>query len=140
MRISDWSSDVCSSDLQPRDHAALAVAEIGLAEPLEDVGNRHARGRFDLGVGIDERQTEPGREPFAHGRLAHAHQSDEHDRLALPGLFSGPALHHRGRGYTAWPSLGPKAVRLRLFRFVLRSEERRGGKEWVSTFKFRCLA
>src|SRR3546814_3782372 len=75
--------------------------------------SRHARGRFDLGVGIDERQTEPGREPFAHGRLAHAHQSDEHDRLALPGLFSGPALHHRGRGYTAWPSLGQKAVRLR---------------------------
>src|SRR3546814_4128833 len=39
MRISDWSSDVCSSDLlEPRQLGAWAVA---IAEGLEDLAHRH---------------------------------------------------------------------------------------------------
>src|SRR3546814_12874743 len=44
MRISDWSSDVCSSDLAQRRHAGLAqplAAALGLLDDL---------GQFDLGV------------------------------------------------------------------------------------------
>src|SRR3546814_10428375 len=42
MRISDWSSDVCSSDLlEPRQLGAWAVA---IAEGLEDLAHRHIAG------------------------------------------------------------------------------------------------
>ncbi len=67
---------------QPRDHARLAGAEIGLAVGGEDFRDGHAGGLFDLGVGIDERNAEPGRQPAADRRLARAHHADQHDRAA----------------------------------------------------------
>src|SRR3546814_15928305 len=36
MRISDWSSDVCSSDLDVKGDAARTMARDGLLEPLRD--------------------------------------------------------------------------------------------------------
>src|SRR3546814_2364134 len=50
MRISDWSSDVCSSDLVDR---GLMIAPVGVAPP----GLAHADGRAEgiaLGVAADE--------------------------------------------------------------------------------------
>src|SRR3546814_3208061 len=41
MRISDWSSDVCSSDLPARD---LGAAGLGEAPQLGEVGDRHDPG------------------------------------------------------------------------------------------------
>src|SRR3546814_18175685 len=100
MRISDWSSDVCSSDLN---------------------GPALYSGRFR-----------------ADGRIV----------TATPGLRS---LHERcGGGATdpvavpGLPSLIRRAASLKmpLGASVLiadgRSEQRRGGKEWVSTFRSRC--
>src|SRR3546814_18448650 len=94
MRISDWSSDVCSSDLgtaaggqderpageQPRDHPALALAKIALAKAREDVGDGHAGGALDLVVGVGEGQAEPLCETAADRRFARAHQYDEDAR------------------------------------------------------------
>jgi hypothetical protein len=45
---------------QARDHARLAAAEIGLAVAGENVGNAHAGRLLDLGIGVDERDTEQG--------------------------------------------------------------------------------
>ena len=44
---------------QPGDHAALPVAEMRLAEALEDIGDRHAGRRLDLLIGIDKGQPHP---------------------------------------------------------------------------------
>src|SRR3546814_1732257 len=41
MRISDWSSDVCASDLQAMSSATLLAA-------LNDLGRKHGIGRLDL--------------------------------------------------------------------------------------------
>src|SRR3546814_8669137 len=133
MRISDWSSDVCSSDLkravaaapdafderrdvgvepdaeavlqdqrarflvdegaaagreyhrlsgeQARDHAALAVAEMRLAEARENVRNRHAGGAPDLVVGVGEPNAHPRCEPAPDRRLAGPHQDRKSTRL-----------------------------------------------------------
>src|SRR3546814_15796237 len=109
MRISDWSSDVCSSDLerrdvgvepdaeavlqdqrarflvdegaaagreyhrlsgeQARDHAALAVAEMRLADARENVSSRHAGCALDLVVGVGETPAQPPSEPSPERRL-----------------------------------------------------------------------
>src|SRR3546814_8162394 len=51
MRISDWSSDVCSSDLVEDEQHAVLVADP--ADALEVVGHRRHRtgGRADHGLG-----------------------------------------------------------------------------------------
>ena len=75
---------------QAGDHLALAVAEIGLAEALENFGDRHPRAGLDLRVGVDERQAEPLRQTAADGGLAGAHHADQHDRT--PGERPGQDL------------------------------------------------
>ena len=64
---------------QAGDHAPLAVAEMLLAELLEDLVDRHARRLLDLVVGIDEPQLEHVGQPPADGRFAAAHHADHHD-------------------------------------------------------------
>ena len=49
---------------QARDHARLAGTEVGLAVGREDIGDRHAGGLLDLGIGIHERQL-PAASPAA---------------------------------------------------------------------------
>src|SRR3546814_7697938 len=60
MRISDWSSDVCSSDLQ---HLALQLVEIGIVGPFLQQGVDLRDGLVDVrhpgvgdGAGIARRQ------------------------------------------------------------------------------------
>src|SRR3546814_3530968 len=80
MRISDWSSDVCSSDLPDRDeshhaltmlveygHAAAVTAHFGaaarraLVEDLGFTGQRVARiDRLEPAQFVDPRRTQPG--------------------------------------------------------------------------------
>ena len=69
---------------QPRDHAALAVAEIRLAEALEDLRHAHRGGILDRFVGIDEVGLEHRGELAADGRLADSHQPDQHHRPVEP--------------------------------------------------------
>src|SRR3546814_11535461 len=59
MRISDWSSDVCSSDLHP-EHGELAALDSGKelrARPLDPIAADAARNRGPFGIEIvgDER-------------------------------------------------------------------------------------
>src|SRR3546814_17879088 len=59
MRISDWSSDVCSSDLRDKGDRA---AEIGLADlPLDRVVGHHRKLR------VDEGEEQDGREAIDEG-------------------------------------------------------------------------
>src|SRR5690606_5457048 len=69
------------------DDAPLAVPEMLLAVNGEDVGDRHARRRLDLVIGVAEGQPELLREPAAHGALTGPHEADEHDgsRAKLAG-------------------------------------------------------
>ena len=62
---------------QAGDHPALAGAELGLAEALEELRDRAAGRALDLVVGVDERQAELERQPLADRALAGAHQAHE---------------------------------------------------------------
>src|SRR3546814_17575299 len=113
MRISDWSSDVCSSDLIVvgnldcgRSHA-LRTKDI--RKPMCD---NSARSLLQEGYGI-----------VAPSRSNATHHHSEEIALQVPNrdrpIFPDP-IAHRQRWYTA-----------------IRSEERREGKEWVSTCRSR---
>src|SRR3546814_7403374 len=49
MRISDWSSDVCSSDLQTRGHGDMVFGRHGKDFPRHDLRGRAALGLVRLG-------------------------------------------------------------------------------------------
>ncbi len=46
---------------------------------LEKVGNRHARGLLDLGVGVKKRQSQPRCESAPHRGFAGPHHSNQND-------------------------------------------------------------
>src|SRR3546814_11334853 len=95
MRISDWSSDVCSSDL-PQTVGALATLDpIGGADRVDDGDGRVA------GDGL-------GRERVAVGVEL------EHRAVQVVAVLVHATAHREDR-----------------------SEERRVGKEWVSTWRSR---
>jgi hypothetical protein len=82
-------------------HAALAVAEFLLAIPAEQLGDRTARGGFDLGVRVEEGQPESRCDATSDRRLAGAHQADKDNAAAVerarqrrPLIRGG--LDHRG--------------------------------------------
>ncbi len=78
---------------QPGQHAPLAVAEMGFAEPLENLGDADPGGLLDRLVGVDEGEAEPARQPPPDRRLARAHQADERDRLFMR---AGRVRHEAG--------------------------------------------
>src|SRR3546814_20783225 len=98
MRISDWSSDVCSSDLLAVDRA-LGFSRLGRKGPLPC---QFAANAFLKSL--------PPRIPVAPGRQRIAQPVADRHLLAFI---------HTERART-------------------RSEERRVGKEWVSTCRSRC--
>ena len=65
---------------QARDHLALALAKISLAEPLENLGDRQLGARFDLRVGVDEWQSKLCRKAFPNRGFSRSHHTDKHDR------------------------------------------------------------
>src|SRR3546814_2221711 len=77
MRISDWSSDVCSSDLRLAGRSIL-VAQDQAASFLRGADIAHA---VETGAGDVDRSLEPGR-TVARGELGHA-------RGALDGDIGG---------------------------------------------------
>src|SRR3546814_13353914 len=108
MRISDWSSDVCSSDLR------LRAVEIGMAA-LDEFG-------VDRAVDDDMRDMDALRPQFARLRLG------EHPQRRLgprKGREARSAAQARRR---AGDADGPAAARRQALRTT---EERRGGKGGV---------
>src|SRR3546814_13998856 len=108
MRISDWSSDVCSSDLV--NIGSDKEADLGpLVSP-----NAKKRVESLIQQGVDE-----GAELVLDGR-----------NLSVPGYesgnFVGPTVFNGVKANMA-------IYHEEIFGPVLRSEERRVGKEWVST-------
>src|SRR3546814_2982855 len=99
MRISDWSSDVCSSDLRRGQQAAGVAAQVQHqpAQPVAGTGLQALEGRFEVcgGVGLERADADVGIAGFEHA-AAHAGQLDgaagDAD-LQRPGL----ALAHDGQ-------------------------------------------
>src|SRR3546814_16433636 len=105
MRISDWSSDVCSSDLLETFHLLLAHRGVVDVEDLDRLilsGTVPVHANDDLLAAVDA-------------------------RLAPRGGLLDPQLRHAGFD-------GARHAAKLLY---LRSEERRVGKECVSTGRFR---
>src|SRR3546814_17180823 len=124
MRISDWSSDVCSSDLRDREGDPLERAPI--------VGTGRAVDHYWL---ADVDTNAARRRPQAF------HIAEEPGQrfglLAPPGLLGGIFLDvadqvEAGDEGDEMDVPGPRRVR-----GVERSEERRVGKEGVSTWRSR---
>src|SRR3546814_1236420 len=67
MRISDWSSDVCSSDLQTAAHKApgYAIANISL-KPIHGIGGDITADQMDVVADLAERYS------FGEVRVTHA--------------------------------------------------------------------
>src|SRR3546814_11312806 len=120
MRIGDWSSDVCSSDLEHQD----GVARSGLADRLDDV----ARQGSDIGAAVaadlgfvvhaaqaDARELPPGRpcDALAQRRLADAGRADEAQDRALA---VGPQL--ADREILQYPQIGRASGRERVCQYV----------------------
>src|SRR3546814_12703190 len=125
MRISDWSSDVCSSDLGAGDEAFQQGTRRRSLEVLNDM-------RFDPGI-ADHGQR------IARGSAFGLVVDDDVARLILMGHSLAPAL---ALAPSLWPislSLRRVAISSRLAsgsarNREMRSEERRVGTEVVRTF------
>src|SRR3546814_12480047 len=108
MRISDWSSDVCSSDLQLSGAAVEHVEEAVLRRVQQHLAvppaELHVREDDRLGRGIV---------PFVARRF-----------LIVPDISAGIDIHRDDRGQEEIVA-------------AARSEERRVGKECVSTCRSR---
>src|SRR3546814_16248510 len=109
MRISDWSSDVCSSDLYPRRDAAFSHA-------TDESGKRRDVDRAHIHVGIDIRfDIEVGLEVRvrrAEGVIP-ARRTDDDDLEVdrdLNGLRRACVWHRIGSRQIRW---GERAVRTR---------------------------
>src|SRR3546814_3222171 len=76
MRISDWSSDVCSSDLTGR----------GACEPPGQAGRPDPQGTRYRAAGAGARRE------LSPGRSSH---TERHEHGRLPGVTAGPIVRHR---------------------------------------------
>src|SRR3546814_16529601 len=100
MRISDWSSDVCSSDL----HVHVRCLERALDDAAEAgrAGRRHrglARGR-----GLEKQVLADGVEARLVGEIGQLELADAHRRhLAVEVAVDLAALVHRERDGIVWP-------------------------------------
>src|SRR3546814_21189060 len=117
MRISDWSSDVCSSDLQSG--VEFESLEHGLARQeaaaATNDSQKHSLGRQPSMHGFDCRQGQQLDSFAEHTWLASTHDNPLLAKLALPScdsFITGPPL----------PMLGE------LYRETSRQEESEGGE------------
>src|SRR3546814_16963585 len=139
MRISDWSSDVCSSDLLARETPAFELWARGAFEQRGGVLDRPLAGALHVGKLLPADRHRDGRvfaraRRIGHDRGAAALVAEVIDEdLALALRLAHPRDIAVGLG---------EAQRLgEAFRALLvRSEERRVGKESVSTGRYRWWA
>src|SRR3546814_15650134 len=149
MRISDWSSDVCSSDLAHLRRTRPRGGDRGLVLPALRLGPRavHARQfRGEVADGEVETATIKDRSHEVRGELRDgteykvSYPSEFADELTIELSEARPAIEIETdqQQESIWVSLLfsilPLLLLFGLFLFFLnRSEERRVGKECVST-------
>src|SRR3546814_11933135 len=115
MRISDWSSDVCSSDL----YAGLDIAGLaGAIATIEGKGQAAAAAQTALSRSLSLKAAQPRYEAFLE--LVPAHIAQRARTLTGQPLARALSLWEKARDMAA-----------------SRSEERRVGKECVSTCRSR---
>src|SRR3546814_13632628 len=121
MRISDWSSDVCSSDLEfCRPHSLESLAETAGVHPVHLAREFHRRFGCTVGHYIRQRRIE-----FACHRLTASR--DPLSEIAVEAGFADQS--HLTNTFRRLVGMPPGRFR--------RSEERRVGEEWVSTCRSR---
>src|SRR3546814_14627691 len=99
MRISDWSSDVCSSDLRDRaDDRQVEIAEMRRKERIAEQPGRHPRGGRTQQPGADPLHRLHGEAHFDRARSAGHIEHDDRDR---GGHARGKAAP-RKTGRAAW--------------------------------------
>src|SRR3546814_8199392 len=81
MRISDWSSDVCSSDLHRRFADIAAVADVHAAR----IGAVHSRAWLDKAAGMDVHAPQPRVDLMIEDRRQPFHQRAVWKGLHAPG-------------------------------------------------------
>src|SRR3546814_11259806 len=121
MRISDWSPDVCSSDLLPDDRRRRRRLADGHSRLVDELPFQSAAGQQFL------QRLAPILAARNRRRAHAAYQIGRIDDLHL--ALRGELVERIGQ------TASRNAVTLR--RFVARSEERRVGKECVSTCRSR---
>ncbi len=87
---------------QAADHPRLALAKVGLAMDGENVGDRHAGRRLDLGVRILEGKVQARAEAPADRALAGAHEPDQ-NHGASPEPLPDSLLDRAARGLGGRP-------------------------------------
>src|SRR3546814_3447627 len=126
MRISDWSSDVCASDLLSARDFALVMAAVIAGYVLQRV----IEGMFIKDFGMDIHVWQRFDSRF---RLITARRNPNMVILFVALLAGRPDIGLIALAWWTIISLAVHAVRL----VQARSEERRGGKECVSTCRSR---
>src|SRR3546814_17379142 len=134
MRISDWSSDVCSSDLGGR-----------LAERKEDIARLFGDDDLDVVVAAVDAAASNS-DWIAEARSALRRASPTSLRATWRRVVEGRgrsverilADDHRMAVRIVGGHDFAEGVRAILVEKDMRSEERREGKGWVSTFRSRC--
>src|SRR3546814_18889694 len=116
MRISDWSSDVCSSDLTDEPEEVPAVLEKQAVSALGDLWEMNGH-RLICGDALDGRIYDQ----LMEGEKAHAVFTDQPYGCGIDGFVAGTGRH---REFVM--GLGD-----------VRSAEGRGGKEWVRAWRSR---
>src|SRR3546814_20727457 len=120
MRISDWSSDVCSSDLVVGRLGRLDAVDLALAEALRMLG---CAARLRVGDEAGDRPAGPGQD---------ADQSAD-DRAAQEVALAAPGRRQGLRPPTAARGGGDLPV-------AVGTDERRSWKAGVRVGKYRCGA
>src|SRR3546814_12582070 len=136
MRISDWSSDVCASDLDNGEPSGMPEARQRLDEAL-DLSERAAHHSLDIGDRLLAQTDRLAARAMASERVAGADDALRDAVLAFATSCRGDISELRvAQGWQDLTGHSMKQVSGFLSRTevrVLRAEERRGGDEWVRT-------
>src|SRR3546814_11786335 len=133
MRISDWSSDVCSSDLRGWNESG--PTKIYLRALRSSVMSLHEVSEVEPGSGFLVRDLIRGGEPLRVSERSASQTLKQWDRIGARVVQVG-GKHLLSGGVLSFTMEAAEALVADLRRSK-RSEERRGGKEWVSTCRSR---
>src|SRR3546814_17975574 len=141
MRISDWSSDVCSSDLAGKlDHAIALAQPVLRADAAADLG--HGGGAVGQLIGFAQpafgRQLQPVGDMVAERAMDRAigHAALRAARRLFLRLRQNELARDFQKIIVAFP--GGAFLGIALSGPDQRAEERREGKEYVSKCRSRC--